>query len=73
MKKNSFKKQTLLVTHKKCSFDCHGNYLYLCSLMRKEANMQDEKDKPKEINHKIVDLQVLQIFGFDGKLHYSQC
>lgn len=35
--------------------------------MRKEANMQDEREKPKEINHKIVDLQVLQIFGFDGK------
>lgn len=39
--------------------------------MRKEANMQDEREKPKEINHKIVDLQVLQIFGFDGKWHYS--
>lgn len=36
--------------------------------MREEPNMEDEREKSKAINHKIVDLQILQIFGFDGKL-----
>lgn len=33
-----------------------------------EPNMEEEIENSKAINHKIIDLQILQIFGFDGKL-----
>lgn len=59
----------------------HGNSSPWCMLFGllisiKQAKMEQKDEKPLELSSKVVELPIIQIFGFDGKIiinsHHSQ-